>query len=217
MTGAAVYFSPAEFIVMLELVGGGPCSVLLGREELDDGALTGAFVALFRRGLICREGERLELSATGEMFRRIRGAGQAVVLSRPKRQEKLAICYVDEGGVELVEPVDAILREQYRVQRLDVEGLKSWMLDTGLLSIPALWDEDASERNEVLAQERVPPPGDVLLLLERYHNGGGLISTFEVRRWRGNRLIVRDGVEACLYTAQSLERMLADCFGKGAL
>lgn len=217
MTGAAVYFSPAEFVVMLELAGGGPCSVLLGREELDDSALTGAFAALFRRGLICRAGERLELSAAGVMFRRMRSAGQAVVLSRPQRQEKLAICYVDGEGVELVEPVDAILQEQYRVQRLDVEGLKSWMLDTGLLSIPALRDEDAFERNAMLAEEAVPPPGDTVLLLERYDNGGGLTGTFEVRRWRGNRLIVRDGVEACLYTAESLERMLADCFGRGAL
>lgn len=217
MTGAAVYFSPAEFVVMLELAGGGPCSVLLGREELNDGALTGAFAALFRRGLICRAGERLELSAAGAMFRRMRGAGQAVVLSRPQRQEKLAICYVDGEGVELVEPVDAILQEQYRVRRLDVEGLKGWMLDTGLLSTPALRDEDGSERNAMLAREPVPPSGDALLLLESYHNGGGLIGTFEVRRWRGSRLIVRDGVEGCLYTAESLDYMLADCFGKGAL
>lgn len=217
MTGGAVYFSPAELLVMLELAGGGPCSVLLGREELDGGALTGAFAALFRRGLICREGERLELSAAGAMFRRMRSAPRAVVLSRPQEEQKRAICYVDGEGVDLVEPVDAILQEQYRVQRLDAEGLKGWMLDTGLLSVPALRDEDGSERNALLAQEPIPPPGEALLLLECYRNGGGPVGTFEVRRWRGSRLIVRDGAEGCLYTAESLDRMLEDCFGKGAL
>lgn len=210
-----VYFSPAEFIVMLDLAGDRPCSILFGGEELDDAALTQALASLFRRGLIRQEGGRLGPSQSGEMFRQMRTAPYAVAVSQPQRKRALAICYLCGEAVWMAEPVDAIVRKQYRVCRLDRESLRDWFFDTGLLSPPTLLDEDAAELCAMLAENPAPPPEDALLRLEKRRNGGDVAESFALCRRQGQRVLVRRGGDAdqlAPYTAQALERMLADCF-----
>lgn len=208
-----MYFSPAEFIVMLDLAGEGPCSVLFGEEEPDDSALTLALASLFRRGFIWRESDAFVVSEEGEIFARMRRAATAVFVSGP-RQEKSVLCYADGGPIWLVEPADIIVRRQYRVQQLDPEGLEQWLFDTGLLQPPILRDEDAAELSAALDVADFPP-SDVLVRLDKYENGGALTEVFEVCRWKSWRLLVRrgvGGVQTQLYTVQSVRRMLEDCF-----
>lgn len=217
MEASGVYFSPVEFLVMLDMAGEEPCSILFGKEEPDDSALTVALASLFRRGLIRREGNAFSVSAEGEIFARMRSAPAAVFVSGP-RQKKSVACYADRGSVLLVEPADIIVRKQYRVQRLDMEGLEHWLYDTGILRPPALQDEDVAELSEALDAGPCPPPGDMLAQLDKYENGGVLTETFRVYRWKSERMIVRrgaGGVQAERYTVQSVRRMLADCFLEG--
>lgn len=212
---SGMYFSPAEFVVMLDLAGEEPCTILSGGEEPDDAALTQALASLFQRGLIRREKDLLVLSEAGDMFRRMRGAAWAVIVSKPQQGGTRAVCYLHGDQVWVVEPADAILKRQYRVRLLDAEELKDWLFGTGLLSPPALQEEDTVELRFVLEESLGPSPEDVLLRLEKRSNGGAPAEAFELCRWEGHRAVTRrsgNEVWTELYTAQALERMLEDCF-----
>lgn len=215
MIDETMYFSPAEFLVMLELSGSSRCLVLLQPEEPDDEELTLAFASLFRRGLIRREGDGFRVSGGGELFSDLRSAPWAVLIADGEGNR--ALCYAGGDRVCLVEPVDMILRRQYRVRRLDPEQLRDWLFEAQLLHPPVLQAEDAAELDALLEQSQDELPGDVLLRMEKHRNAGGPAETFEVRRWSGGRLIACTGPEGlryAAYTAQSLQRMLEACFGK---
>lgn len=216
MTGG-LYFSPAEFIVMLDLAGKGPCSILFRQEALEDSELVLAFASLFQRGLILRENGRLVLSGAGEPFRQMLDAPWAVIVSNPRQEEPAAICYLREGDAWIVEPADVILRRQYRVWRTGPEELRSWLFDTGLLRPPVLEDADTAELDAMLEHEAEvkPRPEQASLRLERRVNGGETVDVYELCRWWGQQMLIRRGkdeTQATLYTRQTLERMLTDCF-----
>lgn len=212
---SGMYFSPAEFVVMLDLAGDELCTILSGSEEPDDAALTQALASLFRRGLIRWEKNMLVLSEAGGMFRQMRGAACVVIVSKPQQDKIRAVCYLHGKQVWMVEPTDAILKRQYRVRLLGAEELKDWLFSTGLLSVPALREEDTMELRSMLEETLGPSPEDALLRLEKWHNGGTLMEAFELCRWEGHRVVTkRSGNEVWteLYTAQAMERMLEDCF-----
>lgn len=215
MTDSAMYFSPAEFLVMLELSGSSRCLVLLQPDEPDDEELTQAFASLFRRGLIRRERDEFRVSGGGELFSELCSAPWAVLISSGEGNR--ALCYTGGDRVCLVEPVDMILRRQYRMRRLDPEQLRDWLFEAQLLQPPVLQAEDAAELDVLLEQAQDELPGDVLLRMEKCRNGGGPAETFEIRRWSGGRLIAcmgPGGRRYAAYTAQSLQHMLEACFGK---
>ena len=58
--GELLYFTPAEFILMMELSGSGRYSLLQPPDpEPDDCAFLEAFSSLFRRGMLLREEENI--------------------------------------------------------------------------------------------------------------------------------------------------------------
>ena len=216
--GKTLYFSPAEFLIMLELAGETPCALLRSGAMPDEGELTQAFVSLFQRGLILRTGDSFAVSGPGRMFAHIRNSPWAVFLSGKQPYESAAVCYVEEELLWLVELADVIVSRQYRVRPLERANLREWLFDSGFLERPVLKDADAGELGEFFADELAEVGGRVLLRLEKYVNGGPLLVTHEVRKGRSGCLICsRDEVEreVTIYTEEALSRMLADCFGKG--
>lgn len=216
--GKTLYFSSAEFAIMLELAGESPCSLLRNSSTPDDAALTKAFINLFQRGLVQREKDRLVVSGEGRLFVRLRNAPTAVVMSRHPPVGSKCICYVEEDILFLVELVDAILARQYRLQALRRPELAAWLLDAGLLDRPVLTDEDIPELASLFIDELEENAGQALFRLEKYRNGGELLETYELRRGRSGRLLYHAGMTACgteIYTTEALSRMLTACFGKG--
>lgn len=216
--GKTMYFSPAEFTIMLELAGENPCSFLRGGDMPDDEELTLAFSSLYRRGLILRMGDGFAVSGPGQMFARMRGAPWAVFISGKQPYAGEAVCYVEEDILWLVELADFVFSRQYRVQLLGKMELKKWFFDTGLLDCPALTDDDTAELSKLFAEELTETSGRLLLRLEKYANGGPLLITYEVRKGKSGCLICdcgEVGQGVAIYTEEALSRMLTDCFGKG--
>jgi len=216
--GRALYFTPAEFAIMVELSGEARCSLIRDRDALDDGELTRAFISLFQRGLIQRKRNQLIVSGEGQLFYQIRNAPFAVVIFGAPPHNSEAMCYVGEDLLWLVELTDAILTRQYRIQPLSRLELKAWLFDVGLLDQPVLTDGDVPELAELFADELEEGAGQLLLRLENYINGGELVEAWELRKGRSGRLIQYTGSEdrrTEIYTAEALSRMLTACFGKG--
>lgn len=205
-----LYFTQAEFMLMLELAGGGECSVLSGGALPGKEELTLAFASLFQRGLLRRQGEDLVPDGAGALFEDIRRAPWAVRISGPEGET--AVCYVRGEELWLVELADVILSRQYRVRRMDRGSIERWLFDSGLLEPPVLTREDLSELD---AMEEELPGLDrrVLLRVEKYRNGGEAVEGYEVFRSGARRRIGRDGQDVD-YTREALSQMLADCFGK---
>lgn len=217
--GKRLYFSSAEFAIMLELAGEAPCSLLHGGSLPDDAALAKAFISLFQRGLIRREKDRLAVSGEGQLFLQIRNAPVAVVMPRTMPHGSELICYVEEDILLLVELADAILTRQYRLQVLGRPELVAWLFDAGLLNRPVLTDGDVPELAALFADELEENAGRPTFRLEKYRNGGELLETYELRRGKGGCLLYHAGETACgteIYTTEALSRMLTDCFGKGS-
>lgn len=217
--GKTLYFSPAEFAIMLELAGESPCSLLRDSSTPDDTALTKAFISLFQRGLVERERDRLAVSGEGRLFIRLRNAPVAVAMSRRPPAGGGSICYVEEDILFLVELTDAILTRQYRLRTLSRPELAAWLLDAGLLDVPVLTDGDAAELTSLFTDELEENAGRGLFRLDKYRNGGELLETYELRRGKSGRLLYHAGTADCgteIYTAEALSRMLTACFGKGA-
>lgn len=217
--GKTLYFSPAEFAIMLELAGEGTCSFLRDSGTLNDADLAKAFISLFRRGLIQREKDRLTVSGEGRLFSRIRNAPIAVVMTQRKPYGSEFICYVEEDTLFLVELTDAILTRQYRLQALDRPELAVRLFDAGLLERPVLTDEDVPELAALFADELEENAGRPVFRLEKYRNGGELQETYELRRGKGGDLLYHASETAYgteLYTTEALLRMLTGCFGKGS-
>jgi len=217
--GKALYFSPAEFAIMLELAGEEPCSLLCDSSTLDDTDLAKAFISLFRRGLIQREKDRLTVSGEGRLFSRIRNAPIAVVMTQRKPYGSELICYAEEDTLFLVELTDAILTRQYRLQALDRPELVVRLFDAGLLERPVLTDGDVPELTILFADELEENAGRPIFRLEKYCNGGSLLDTYELRCGKSGSLLYRTSEAAHgteLYTTEALSRMLTDCFGKGS-
>lgn len=206
----SMYFSPAEFMVLLELANGPACSFLDSGSLPEDGALTAALAALFRRGLIQREGDGFVLSDSGILFDRLRNAPQAVYIS--DGTGNIALCYLAVDALWLVDLADVIVATQYRVRRLDRAGLERWLFDSGLLEPPMLADGDVRELEAWsgdLERSSVRP----LLRLERHINGGAADGVYEVYKYGSHRRISWNGRDA-YYTRETLSDMLTDCFGK---
>lgn len=214
----ALYFSPAEFAVMLELAGEAPCSLLRGRETPGNEALTQAFAALFQRGLLLRSGNRFSVSGPGQMFACMRSAPWAVFISGKRPYESAAVCYAGDGILWLVELADVILSHQYRVQPLERAEVREWLFSAGFLERPLLTEEDTAELTGLFAGELAESGVRPLLRLEKHVNGGPLLTVYEVGKGRSGQLVyTRSGAEheTAIFTEEALARMLADCFGKG--
>lgn len=209
----SLYFSPAEFMVLLELAGGPACSLLSDGAVPEDAALTAAFAAVFRRGLIQREGDGFVLSPSGKMFDEIRNAPWAVYISGGSGGETL--CYWAEHFVCLVELADVIVTTQYRLRRLDRAELGQWLFDSGLLEPPVLTAEDVRELEFLPENGQDSAVIQPLLQLEKHVNGGPAVEVCQVYKRRGHMRISRSGrKQDAYYTQESLSDMLAECFGK---
>lgn len=219
MTGdRGLYFLPAEFLTLLEMAGGGRCSLLSAGEEPDDGALRQAFVSLFQREMIARQGDGFVLTSEGKLFENMRNAPWAVSVFWRQPRPGRALCYVSDNALWLVELVDVIVAVQYRVRQMEREELGRWFLENGLLERPILTDADTAEFGALFGGLLEEAGGPVELLIEKYCNGGRRLVSHEVIRCRGQRIIRSqgpDGIAAAVYTKEALSRMLADCFGKG--
>lgn len=203
---------------MLELAGEAPYSLLCDGGTLDDADLTKALISLFQRGLIHRERNRLVASGEGRLFSRIQNAPVAVVMTQKKPYGGEFICYVEEDVLFLVELTDAILTRQYRLQVLERPELAPWLFDTGLMDRPVLTDEDVSELAALFTDELEENAGQAVFRLEKYHNGGELMETYELRRGKGGCLLYHASDTASgteFYTTEAMSRMLTACFGKG--
>lgn len=216
--GKMLYFSPAEFSIMLELAGESPCSFFCAGDTPDGASLTKAFISLYQRRLIKPEKNRLTVSGEGRLFVRLRNAPVAVVMTQRTPGGGEFICYVEEDILFLVELRDTILTRQYRLQALKRPELAAWLLDAGLLDRPVLTDGDIPELASLFTDELEENAGQALFRLEKYRNGGELLETYELRRGKSGRLLYHAGMTDCgteIYTTEALSRMLTACFGKG--
>lgn len=212
-----LYFTPAEFIVMMELAGTGPYSIpRRGKPDLSGGALAQAFSSLFQRKLIERWGDRFVPSHSGGPFRRMRSAASVVMISTDGIRPCSLACYGAGEELWLVECVGDVLSTRYRVQRAAREDIEDWLLDREVLPVPRLSDEDAGELRRLLRGEIARPAGAVLLRFDVYRNGGDKAFSYEVLSGREITLIVRrerDERTAEIYTREALSQLLAECFG----
>ena len=111
--GELLYFTPAEFILMMELSGSGRYSLLQPPDpEPDDCAFLEAFSSLFRRGMLLREEENFRPGGRGSFFSGLRGAPWVVFLSS-ETELYGAACYVGDGVLWLVELADDLLARRY--------------------------------------------------------------------------------------------------------
>lgn len=208
-----LYFSPAEFMILLELAEGSACSLLSDGTGPEDHKLTAAFTSLFQRGLIQRDKDGFVLSAAGKIFAGIRNAPWAVYISG--RSGGAALCYWSKDSLWLAELADVILATQYRVRQLDRSGLEQWLFDSGLLAPPALTAEDVCELESLPGEEPEDAVIQPLLRLEKHINGGPAVEIYQVYKRGGRWRICRDGGNQDIYyTREALSDMLTDCFGK---
>ena len=214
--GELMYFTLAELIVMMELADGGAYSMIRWDAQPDDIGLVQALASLFQRGLILREGDRLALSAKGRPFSGMKQAGTALLLSAMP-SGRVVVCYVGKDAIWLVEPVDEVLTQRFRLQQIERAAICDWLTEAEFLEFPLLHDADAAELSRLFEDELSEPSGSVHLRLERYVNGGPLLCTYEVTEGRGGRLVTRRDDQGCaaeIYTDEALSRMLTECFGE---
>ena len=211
--GELLYFTPAEFIVMMELSGAGKYSMLRApglQAGKDD--LVQAFSSLFRRGMLLRQGDRLVPAGEGRVFAEMKRARFAVLALS---QGSAAVFYVGREALWLAELAESPLAACYRLGRVDRGGLRRWLEDAGMLETPALCDADARELGQLFEDELDEPSGRVLLRLERARNGGTALCVYELLMGKSGKLLTRaDGQErtAQIYTQEALTRMLEECF-----
>lgn len=212
-----LYFTPAEYIVMMELAGGGAYSMLcdIGLEP-DDSSLVQAVALLFQRGLIHRQGDGFALSGSGRPFFDMRQARIAVLLSSVPAG-RAAVCYLGKDALWLLESVDDLLTRRYRLRQVERGAIRSWLEDAELLDPPVLCDADAAELGLLLADMLNEPSGELVFRLERHINGGPLLCAYELLEGRSGRIVVRQDDQsrtAGLYTEEALSQMLIECFGE---
>lgn len=216
--GELLYFTPAEFVVMMELAGTGKYSMVHSDEpELDNIALIQAFSTLFQRELIQRKDDGFILSDSGRPFQDIRSAQFVVLLSAVNSHGFAAACYVTEKELWLVEFVDNVLSKRYRLQMIERKAIKEWFFNAGILEPPILSETDTAELGELFKDKLTEPSGNILLRLERFLNGGASVCAYEILEGKGIKLVVRSDHEGCaaeIYTVEALSRMLTECFRK---
>jgi|GEM_PF-6134653 len=211
-----IYFSTAEFFILLELAGQSRCTLLDSGEIPNDTELRQAFVSLFQRKLIEPTGKDFALLGKGKNFVEIKQAPYAVSITWRQPYPRRALCYVTENALWLAELVDVILTAQYRIRRLHRREMIRWLLETGLLTLPSLTNADTKEMKALLFNSMEELSGSTALSLEKYRNGGGLVTSYEMFRRRGYKFIrIRDNgdCEVKMYTKETVKWMLKDCFG----
>lgn len=218
MEGELLYFTPAEFVVMMELAGEGPYSMMfVEASEIENEALTQAFTTLFQRELIAQKGTGFALSAKGQLFELLRHAQFVVMISAEDPHGFTAGCYVAEDALWLVECIDTRLYKQFRLQKTGYDGIGQWLMDKGAFASPILGKENVRELAQEFENKLSDPAGLRLLRLERYRNGGALICTYELLAADGCNVITRRESERCaaeICTAEAMSHMLIECFGK---
>lgn len=216
--GKLLYFTPAEFVVMMELSGKEPYSMMFIREdEIEDAALTQAFTTLFQRDLISRKGTGFEPGPKGQLFKSLRKARFVVMISMESVYEHTAGCYVAEDALWLVECTDNVLSKQFRVQEIKHDEIQQWLLEKGTVNPPILSEGNVEDllKEEKDSLER--SDGKRLFKLERYQNGGLHICTYELLAADRCNIILRrmpDKNSSEIYTVEAMSHMLAECFGK---
>ena len=218
MRGKLSYFTPAEFITLLDLAGDGPYSAARGGfPEPDDGQIRLALASLFNRGLLVRTAWGLTLGPAGQPFSAMRSAQDVVLIRDPTESRCAAACYLAGNVLWLTELVNNVLALCYRVWQLAPGEAGDWLLDSGLLEPPLLTQDDTPELEDLFQDVLEEPCGRTILRLERYRNGGALQFVYEVRACKGAPVVVRwEGMDIRteFYTKEALSAMLAECFGK---
>lgn len=216
--GELLYFTPAEFVVMMELAGEEPYSMMfVEASEIEDEALTRAFTTLFQREMITQTGTGFALSAKGRLFEALRRARFVVMISAEEPHGYTAGCYVAGDALWLVECTDTVLHKQLRIQKTGYGGIRQWLMDKETFVQPVLGRENVGELARELEDKLADPEGRQLLRLERYQNGGALICTYELLAMDGCNVVVRRESESCaaeICTVEAVSHMLRECFGK---
>lgn len=214
-----LYFTPAEYILMMELAGDGPYSMLQSDTlEPDDTDFIQAFSTLFRRGMICRKGNCFVLSDKGNFFVEMKQAQASVLLSAPQ-VALTAICYIGKTSLWLVELADDILSLRYRVRQIDRSTLRRWLMDAAALASPALCEEDVTEIKQFFKDMLSQSEGQTLLRLERYINENMLFS-YELLEGKYGQLVVYTdalGQKIDIYTEEKLSQIILDSFREDAV
>ena len=211
--GEAWYFTPAEFELLLDLSDGGPYSVFRTGAAPDDAELVEAFAGLYGRGLLLRSGDAF---IPAPEFAAIRAATTAVVIRAERPRSSVSVCYTASCALWLAEVSGDILADRIRLRQTDREGLETWLFDAGILPHPVLTEEDAADLS--LLYDDGPPIGKPFFRVEKYQNGGGFLCAWEALEGGGGPLVRRDDGQtqtAAFYTAESLSRMMEECFQTG--
>lgn len=211
-----LYFTAAEYLLMMQLAGEQRYSVLCRGEEPGKDALVEAFASLFRRGLLKRKNDRLVPDGAGTSFVRMRQAPFAVAVKAASGID--AMCYPDGSALWITELTNTPGPQWYRLQRIDVRDVERWVFEQEILPPPALTESDAAEVQKLFGEEFREPSGETLAAFKRYRNGGRLLYAYELLTGRDGHMILRGGgrEDFCgrIYTVEALSQMLAACFGK---
>ena len=201
---------------MMELAGDHRYSLLRDGGEPEKDALLEAFVSLFQRGFLKREGGRLVPSGEGTPFTRMRQAPAAVAVTAARGTD--IMCYPDGSTLWITELSNSPGPPWYRLCRTALQDMERWLLEREILPPPVLTEEDAKEIQTRFQDESWEPSGNALAEFKRFQNGGKLLRTYGLFSGGDGHMILYGGARksrrAGIYTAEALSRMLAECFGK---
>lgn len=211
-----LYFTAAEYLLMMQLAGNRRYSVLYRGKEPEEDALVEALTSLFRRGLLKRRNDRLVPDGEGKPFARMRQAPFAVAVKAAPGID--AMLYPDGPTLWITELTNTPGPQWYRLRRIAVRDVARWAFEQEILPPPALTESDAAEVQKLFKEELREPSGETLAAFKRYLNGGRLLCEYELLAGRdGHMILCGSGQESfCgrIYTAEALSEMLAACFGK---
>ena len=218
MNRESLYFSSAEFMLMLEMAGGPDYSLYRTDSEPDRVSLIHACSTLYQRGFLRNDKNEFHLSEQGEIFHEIRLSPFIALIRTTYPQKNTAFCYIGEKRLWLVELANDSLANRYRLQSLNADELQEWLFDGGILNAPTLTKADAEELSNRFSMKREIFHASFLLKIERYRNGGNRISQYGVLEGTCGLFLwqCENGQSATeLYTKEALSQMLSRALRKG--
>ena len=217
-----IYFTPEEFLLMMEFSGGGEY-VLFREEKMPEreDILQAAF-RLYRRKYIREEDGKFLPEKNGLFFKKLHDAPWAV-LAEPASPEIPDTAFYPAGAdFYMVEYLQDDRVKTCRLSTITRPGIRAWLTDAGVLDEPFISDGDTEDLNAVFAAQE-EDGGDeeenheTAVTFRKTGPGGLLLEEAEVfRNSRGwfIRTAGQEGEGPEWYTTEALERMLDRCFGK---
>lgn len=215
--GIYLYFSEAEFAVMLELAEGGEYSCFLTQSQWENRQLVGAFVGLYQRGWIVQTQDMFTVSEKGTFFREIRNAHNIVLIRKQQQNPKTVVCYVQEGTLWLAEWLSSGVQKRYRLSTMRSNNVRKWLFDSGILQPPLLTDRDAEKLMKLFEEEGEREiPQDTMVQLTKYSGDGKILSSYTLFSNKVGLFLKRQdekNSEDRFYTVDVLNQMIRECFG----